>query len=69
MKTTDAENWILSYLQCRDFTTPTSIGFRHAEAFGYNINTHHSSWASPICLRLVKKGLLVPNDKGHYKLK
>jgi len=27
----------------------------------------HSAWASPICLRMVKKGYLERNERGWYK--
>ena len=38
-----------------------------ARTFGFS-GAHHSCWASPICLRLVEKGLLLRNKKGRYKL-
>lgn len=67
-KSIDNETFILSYLYGRDYTSPTEIGRAHAEMFGIKSLNHHSSWASPICKRMVKKGLLIRNDKGHYKL-
>lgn len=67
MKLTKSEEWIISYLKGKDYVSPSVIGKTHPQAFGFS-ETHHSSWASPICLRLVKKGLLLRNDKGHYKL-
>lgn len=67
MKLTKAEAWIISYLEGKDYVSPSVIGKAHSQTFGFS-ETHHSSWASPICLRLVKKGLLLRNDKGHYKL-
>jgi len=36
---------------------------------GYSGGLRHSSWASPICLRLVRFGLLERNTKGHYRIK
>jgi DNA-binding IclR family transcriptional regulator len=30
---------------------------------------YHSSWASPKCKSLVKRGLLERNEKGHYRFK
>lgn len=68
MKLTKNEQWILDYLKGKDYVSPTVIGKSHASVTGSAGFTHHSSWASPICLRLVKKGLLVRNEKGHYKL-
>ena len=59
--TTKTENYILEYLKGRDWTSPTQIG--QSYAIGY-----HSSWASPKCKSLVKKGYLKRNEKGHYKL-
>lgn len=61
------ERWIINHLIGKDYTSPTEIGFAHAFAFGYT-QSHHSSWASPICLKLVKKGILLRNEKGYYKL-
>lgn len=39
---------------------PTTIG----RMFG-----GHSAIGSPICKSLVKKGILIRNEKGHYRLK
>lgn len=62
------EQWITEYLKGKDYTSPTEIGRAHAQMFGINSLSHHSAWASPICRRMVEKGLLIRNDKGHYKL-
>ena len=62
------EQWITDYLKDKDYTSPTDIGRAHAAMFGIKSLNHHSSWASPICKRMVKKWLLIRNDKGHYKL-
>lgn len=67
MKLDKNEEWIISYLKGKDYVSPSVIGAEHARTFGFS-GAHHSCWASPICLRLVKKGLLLRNDKGHYKL-
>lgn len=67
MKLTNNEQWILDYLKGKDYVSPTKIGYAHTHASGIT-GEHHSAWASPICLRLVKKGLLLRKEKGHYKL-
>ena len=64
MKLTNNEQWVLDYLKGKDYVSPTEIGKIHALAVGSYSFTHHSAWASPICLRLVKKGLLLRNEKG-----
>lgn len=68
MKLTKNQQWIIDYLRGKDYVSPSVIGFAHAKNFGYSLN-HHSSWASPICLKLVKMGILLRNENGHYKLK
>lgn len=68
MKRTKNEEWIIAYLKDKDYVSPSVIGLEHARTFGYR-GVHHSCWASPICLRLVRKGVLIRNDRGHYKLK
>lgn len=67
MKLTKNEEWVIGYLKGKDYVSPTIIGCAYAATFGFS-RTCHSRWASPICLRLVKKGLLLRNEKGHYKL-
>lgn len=62
------EQWIAEYLQGKDYTSPTVIGKAHAMAFNILSLNHHSAWASPICKRMVKKGILIRNEKGQYKL-
>jgi hypothetical protein len=65
MKLSENELNICQYLAYnRDWISPTIIG----GSCGPNPNSH-SAWASPICLRMVKKGLLKRNKKGWYKLK
>ena len=59
---TENETQVLAYLQGKDdFTSPTVIG---KDVGG---GRRHSSWASPICKRLVSRGLLVRSDNGWYK--
>jgi len=54
---------ILMYLKDKEgFISPTEI----ASKVGHY---HSSSWASPKCLNLVKQGLLIRNNKGHYAIK
>jgi len=65
---------IMMYLYNRNYyTSPTEIG---NEVGGYVIGAdyssgykqlRHSAWASPICLRMVKMGLLKRNKRGWYK--
>lgn len=68
MNLTKNEEWIVAYLKGKDYVSPSVIGEDHAKTFGFSFFTHHSAWASPICLKLVEKGLLLRNQKGHYKL-
>lgn len=67
MKLTKNQEWIIDYLRGKDYVSPSVIGWAHAKAFGYSLS-HHSSWASPICLKLVNLGILLRNERGHYKL-
>jgi len=64
--------FIIEYLKGRDFTSPTEIG----EAYGvfkhgpHHFKTgYHSAWASPRCKKLVEKGILERNERGHYRLR
>lgn len=74
MKTelTTNEKWIYNFLSASTdkdvWFSPTEIGRQHAITFGYNPITHHSSWASPICKKLVLKGLIERNQKGCYRI-
>jgi exoribonuclease II len=68
MTTTISQQWVLDYLKDKDFTSPSVIGIAHAREFGLGMD-HHSAWASPICKRLVERGLLERNNKGHYRLR
>jgi hypothetical protein len=60
MKLTLRQQETLKWLKGKDFTPPTEIG----HLFG-----GHSSIGSPICLSLVKLGLLERSPKGYYKIK
>ena len=73
-KLTITENAVLEYLKDMGYVSPTEIG---NNVGGYVVNSdtsgykqlRHSAWASPICLRMVRKGLLKRSDKGWYKIK
>ena len=67
MKLTKCEQWIIDYLRGKDYTSPSQLGIAHSISFVFRYS-HNSSWASTICLRMVEKGLLLRNEKGHYKL-
>lgn len=54
---------VLQFLKGKDWTSPTDIG---KSLWGPK---HHSSSASPVCLRMVEKGLLERNDRGHYRIR
>ncbi len=60
---------ILDYLKGKEWVSPTQIGaIVGGNGYFYGtIVTRGSSWASPICKRLVNKGLLQRNDKGWYR--
>ena len=62
MKPPSNEAAVIGYLQGRDWTSPTELG---RVLWGKG---HHSSSASPVCLRLVKEGKLERNTKGHYRI-
>jgi hypothetical protein len=65
MNLTKNEQAIMDFLkqQPRLFYPPTWIAVKM-----FPNTNRHSAWSSPICLRLVEKGLLERNDNGHYKL-
>jgi hypothetical protein len=59
---TPNEERILEYLlEKGEWVSPTEIG----KMVGGG--KWHSAWASPICLRLVRRGLLMLDKKGHCK--
>lgn len=64
----ESADWICSFLEGKDFTSPSIIGRAHADAHGIQSENHHSSWASPICKRMVAEGLLERNQDGCYRL-
>lgn len=68
MGLTKNEKAVLEFLKFRKYLSPTEIGNAVGDvtARGY---LRGSSWASPICLKLVGKGLLIRNRCGWYKLK
>lgn len=64
----ESADWICSFLEGKGFTSPSVIGRAHADAHGIRSENHHSSWASPICKRMVVEGLLERNQDGCYRL-
>lgn len=64
----ESADWICSFLEGKTFTSPSVIGRAHADAHGILSGNHHSSWASPICKRMVAEGLLERNQDGCYRL-
>jgi len=49
--------------ESKRFVSPTELG-RTLKGGNY-----HSAWASPICLKMVKMGLLGRNKKGWYRIR
>ena len=60
-KLTENEQRVLEYLKGKDFISPTQI------ASALTLQDYNSAWASPICKRLINKGLLQRNDRGWYR--
>jgi len=66
---------VLNYLKEKGgFISPTQIGRdvggKAVGVLGQQLNYYRgSSWASPICISLRRKGLAERNDKGHYRFK
>ncbi len=56
------EQQVMDYLKGKDWTSPTEIGGSAFDSWG------HSAKASPVCLRMVKKGYLERNERGWYKI-
>lgn len=69
MELSTNEQNVLDYLKRwpNDFISPTQIG--HVVGGRGKWAYRHSSWASPICKRLVKKGLVERSNEGWYKVK
>jgi hypothetical protein len=68
---TKNEQAIIAYLKGKGWVSPTEIGHNVGgyknTAFGTSTTIlRHSSWASPICIRLADKGILERNIRGHY---
>ena len=64
-KLTDNQQAVLNYLQQyhQEWLTPTQIGI----IIGNKRYNSASSWASPICKRLVTLGLAYRSGNGHYR--
>ena len=59
---TDKEHRVLTYLRTHNkWISPTEVG----QKVGGGLR--HSSWGSPICLRLVKLGMVLRHSCGWYK--
>ena len=69
-KLTRNQNNILEYLKKRNYyVTPTEIGKNVGGMMIGDRGVRGSSWASPICKRLVELGLIERNVSGWYKAK
>ena len=67
MKLGKSEEAVLDYLKKQEgYVSPTSIG-RVVGGYTSRGLPRHSSWASPICKRLVNRGLVQRNEKGWYQ--
>lgn len=62
-KVSGRQEEVLEYLRGKGWTSPTVIG---GAVWG---GRHHSASAGPVCIRLVEKGLLSRNKRGHYRIK
>ena len=63
----DNEAKVMRYLGgMDDFVSPTEIG-NSAGGRTRAGQLRHSSWASPVCKRLVLKGFLERSDSGWYR--
>lgn len=67
MHRNDNEQKVLAFLEeVGDFVSPTKIGLAVGGKTSGGLH-RHSAWASPICKRLLKNGLVTRNEKGWYK--
>lgn len=68
MSLTKNQKAIFIYLaKKRDFVSPTEIAWDIGGTSKNGIE-RNSSWASPICKKLVEIGLVERNEKGWYRL-
>lgn len=70
---TKRQAWIVWYLAGRtDFVSPSEIGIQYGlhkyRDQNFCPHSYHSAMASPVCLQLVKLGILKRNKRGWYKL-
>lgn len=63
---TQSQHLALKYLEskCPEFVSPTEVGREVGNQLGKE--GRHSSFGSPLCQKLVKVGLAVKNEAGHY---
>lgn len=63
---TQSQHLALKYLEsnCPAFVSPTEVGREVGTQLGKE--GRHSSFGSPHCKKLVKVGLAVQNEAGHY---
>ena len=64
---TENERLVLDYLKSQGrLVSPTVIGLQVGGRTSSGLK-RHSAWASPICKRLVEKGLAQRDNDGWYK--
>ncbi|HBO2935355.1 TPA: hypothetical protein L4R50_000351 [Pseudomonas aeruginosa] len=63
---TQSQHLALKYLESKrpEFVSPTEIGREVGKQLGKQ--GRHSSFGSPLCQKLVRAGLAVKNEAGHY---
>ena len=63
---TERDVRVLSFLRGK---SKTAEGFISPTRIAQEVQSpkHHSAWASPICLKLTKMGLIMRNSNGHYQ--
>lgn len=74
MELTKRQKWFYDFLnEHDDWYSPTELGYAYgiwkSEQMGRDSVplSYHSAAASPVCLQLVKLGLIQRNNAGHYK--